>query len=347
MNKYGKLLFTSFMSIMLITLFLTACGSKTTTDNASTVTTENDKKSALTMGMVTDTGGVNDNSFNQSAWEGLKAFESQSGAKVDYLQSQSDADYVTNLNQFVKNKSSMIWGIGFMMGDAVKQVADANKDAKFAIIDAVVDSPNVASVTFKENEGSYLVGVVAGLMTKTNKIGFVGGAEIPVIKRFEVGFIAGVKAVNPKAEIVINYTGAFNAPDQGKAAAATIYNDGADIIFHAAGSTGDGVFNEAIERKKKNKDIWVIGVDKDQSTTFGHEVTLTSMMKRVNEALIKVSNDLAKNDFKGGQVQNLGLAENAVGLPEQNPNIPADVLKQVHEYEVKIINKVITVPSDK
>ncbi|NQX69033.1 BMP family ABC transporter substrate-binding protein [Paenibacillus alba] len=347
---------TSLMSVVLISMFVTACGGNTTSNTASsaapavdksTTTPAAGKKSSLTVGMVTDIGGVNDNSFNQSAWEGLKSFESQTGGKVDYLQSQGDADYVTNLNQFVKNKRSLIWGIGFMMGDAMKQVADANKDSKFAIIDAVVDAPNVESVTFKENEGSYLVGVVAGLMTKTNKIGFVGGAEIPVIKRFELGFVAGVKAVNPNAKVVINYTGAFNAPDQGKAAAATIYNDGADIIFHAAGSTGDGVFNEAIERKKKNKDIWVIGVDKDQSATFGNDVTLTSMMKRVNEAVIRVSTDLDKNDFKGGKVQDLGLAENAVGLPEKNPNIPADILKKVHEYEVKIVNKEITVPTAK
>ncbi|TXK74584.1 BMP family ABC transporter substrate-binding protein [Paenibacillus sp. N3.4] len=354
---YRKNWVKSLTSVALISLFLTACGGNSTTGNntstaapapnKSTAAPAADKKSSLTVSMVTDVGGVNDNSFNQSAWEGLKAFEAQTGSKVDNLQSQSDADYVTNLNQFVKNKRSLIWGIGFMMGDAMKQVAVANKDSKFAIIDAVVDAPNVASVTFKENEGSYLVGVVAGLMTKSNKIGFVGGAEIPVIKRFEVGFVAGVKAVNPNAKVVINYTGAFNAPDQGKAAAATIYNDGADIIFHAAGSTGDGVFNEAIERKKKNKDIWVIGVDKDQSTTFGNEVTLTSMMKRVNEAVIRVSNDLAKNDFKGGKVQDLGLAENGVGLPEKNPNIPADILKKVHEYEVKIVNKEIKVPSDK
>jgi len=296
--------------------------------------------------MVTDVGGVHDNSFNQSAWEGLQELASKYKVKVDYLQSQSDADYVPNLNQFVKGGADLTWGIGFLMGDAVKQVADQNPDAKLAIIDAVVDAPNVASVTFKEHEGSFLVGVVAGLMTKTNKIGFVGGMEIPVIKRFEAGFVAGVKAVNPDANIIINYTGAFDAPDQGKAAAATIFNDGADIIFHAAGATGDGVFNEGSERKmRNNEDVWVIGVDKDQALTFGHEITLTSMMKRVDQAVMRVSSDLIEGRFQPGLTE-LGLAENGVGLPENNPNIPQEVLDKVKEFEQKIISGEIQVPSE-
>ncbi|WP_375295543.1 MULTISPECIES: BMP family lipoprotein [Paenibacillus] len=332
----------SLIATIALAIVVTGCGSGKTQEapaagNASAANN-------VSIGMVTDIGGVNDNSFNQSAWEGLKAFSAAKDAKVDYLQSQSDADYIPNLNQFVKDGRSLTWGIGFMMGDAVKQVADQNKSAKLAIIDAVVDAPNVESVTFKENEGSYLVGVVAGLMTKTGKIGFVGGSEIPVIKRFEIGFTEGVKAVNPSAKVVINYTGAFNAPDQGKATAATMYNDGVDIIFHAAGSTGDGVFNEAIERKKKNKDIWVIGVDKDQSLTFGNEVTLTSMVKRVDHAVNQISNQVAKGEFKGG-IQELGLAENGVGLPENNPNIPEDVLKKVQDYAVKIVHGDIQVPT--
>ncbi len=144
-------------------------------------------------------------------------------------------------------------GDRFLLGDAMKAVAVQNPKAQLAIIDAVVEAPNVQSVTFAENEGSYLVGVVAGLTTKTNQIGFVGGVDIPVIKRFELGFVAGVKAVNPNAKVTINYTGAFDKPDAGKAAAATIYNSGADIIFHAAGATGNGVFNEAKDRVKSGK----------------------------------------------------------------------------------------------
>ncbi len=299
------------------------------------------------IGMVTDVGGINDNSFNQSAWEGLQRLEKDLGDKVniDNAESTKATDYIPNLNQFISANWDLTWGIGFLMGEDVKKVADQNPDAKLAIIDSFVDAPNVASVTFKEHEGSFLVGVVAGLMTKSNKIGFVGGMDIPVIKRFEAGFKAGVKAVKPDAEIAINYTGAFDKSDLGKAAASTMYDQGVDIIFHASGSTGDGVFNEASDRKSAGNNVWVIGVDKDQAIIFGDEITLTSMMKRVDEAIYQVSKDLVEGNFKAGLVE-LGLKENGVGLPENNPNIPADVLKKVEEYKEKIVSGEIEVPAE-
>jgi len=297
----------------------------------------------IKIGMVTDFGGVNDNSFNQSAWEGLQAFGETSGVEVGYLQSAQDSDYIPNLNQYVQEGWNLVWGIGFLLQDAMLEVAKQNPDAKFAIIDGVVDAPNVASVTFKEHEGAFLVGVVAGLMTESNKIGFVGGIDIPVIQRFEAGFRAGIAAVNPDAEVIENYTGSFADAGQGKAAAATMYNQGADIIFHAAGATGDGVFNEAQEQKKSGKNVWVIGVDKDQSITFGNEITLTSMMKRVDQAMMTVSQSLVDGTFAPGVV-NLGIAENGVGLPENNPNVPADVLAKVQEFSDKIKSGEIVVP---
>jgi len=300
------------------------------------------------IGMVTDVGGVNDNSFNQSAWEGLQKLQADLNMpkeNVNYLQSNGDADYVPNLTQFVKDKWDLTWGIGFLMGDHVKKVAEENPDAKLAIIDAVVEAPNVESVVFKEHEGSFLVGVVAAKMTKTNKIGFVGGMDIPVIKRFEAGFIAGVKAANPNAKVIPVYTGAFDKPDLGKSAASQLFGQGADIVFHAAGSTGDGVFNEAKDRKSKGENVWVIGVDKDQSVTFGKDITLTSMMKRVDEAVYRVSKDVIEGKFQGGRVVALGLAENGVGLPETSKDtVPEDVLKAVEEFKQKIIKGEIKVP---
>jgi len=182
-------------------------------------------------------------------------------------------------------------------------------------------------------------------MTKTDKIGFVGGMSIPVIKRFEAGFTAGVEAVNPDAEVIIQYTEAFDKPDLGKAAAATMFDQNADIIFHAAGAVGDGVFNEGKTRKEAGDDVWVIGVDKDQSITFGKDITLTSMMKRVDEAIYRISKDLAEGNFQPGFIS-LGLKENAVGLPAENPNIPQDVLDKVAEYKEKIVNGEIEVPSE-
>lgn len=300
------------------------------------------------IGMVTDVGGVNDNSFNQSAWEGLQKLQKDLNLpqdNVSYLQSTSDADYIPNLTQFVKDKWDLTWGIGFVIGDHVKKVATENPDSKLAIIDAEVDAPNVESVLFKEHEGSFLAGVVAAKMSKSKKVGFVGGMEIPVIKRFEVGFEAGVKAADPSVEVVKVYTGAFDKPDLGKSTASQMYGQGVDIIFHASGATGDGVFNEAKDRKSKGENVWVIGVDKDQSLTFGDEVTLTSMVKRVDEAVYRVSKDVIDGKFEGGKIVWLGLAEDGVGLAETSKkNVPEDVLKLADEFKQKIVKGEITVP---
>lgn len=342
-----KMLKMSFVLLLAMSFVLAGCGNNNNAaSNGNTSGAGNEKKSDAKVGMVTDVGGVNDKSFNQSAWEGLQEVKSETGAEVQYLQSKSNADYNSNLNKFVKGGFTLTWGIGFELGDAIKTVADQNPEAHIGIIDAVVDAPNVKSVTFSEHEGSFLVGVIAGSMTKSNKIGFVGGMEIPVIKRFEAGFVAGVAAVNPDAKVIPYYTGAFDKPDLGKTAAATMYNDGADIIFQAAGATGTGVFNEGIARKKQGQEVWVIGVDKDQSLEFGDEITLTSMIKKVDEAVKTVSLDAINGKFEGGQVE-LGLKDNGVDVAEtSSKNVPEDILKKVEEYKQQIINGEITVPQE-
>jgi basic membrane protein A len=343
-----KVLSLSLMFVLVFAVVLSGCGkTKDQGTASSTPEVKNDGTGkGFNIGMVTDVGGVNDNSFNQSAWEGLQRYEAESGAKVKFLQSKGDADYLTNLNTFAKDNYNLTWGIGYLMGDAMKAVADQNPKNNFAIIDNVVKAPNVESVTFSENEGSYLVGVIAGLTTKTDKIGFVGGIKGEVIGRFEAGFIAGVAAVKPSAKVLVNYTGAFDKPDLGKAAAATLFNDGADIIFHAAGSTGNGVFNEAKDRSKDGKKFWVIGVDRDQSLTFGDDITLTSMVKRVDKAVELISKDLVGGKFQGGKVTVLGLKEDGVGIPAtSSKNVSADILKKVEDYKTKIISGEIKVPA--
>ncbi|MCR2807231.1 BMP family lipoprotein [Paenibacillus soyae] len=345
------------MLVVAISLVLSACGQDKNNGNANTntggSTNEGTKVESdgtgkdFKIGMATDVGGVNDKSFNQSAWEALKYITASTGAETKFLESKGEADMEPNLNNFVKEGYDLTWGIGFLFTDAIKKVAEENPEAKLAVIDAEVAAPNVTSVTFAEHEGSYLVGVVAGLMTESDKIGFVGGMEIPVITRFEKGFAAGVAAVNPDAKVTVTYSGAFDKPDQGKSIAATMYDDGVDIIFHASGGTGNGVFNEATERKKNGAKVWVIGVDKDQSLEFGDEVTLTSMMKGVEAAVTKVSKDLIDGKWEGGKTQVLGLKDNAVGLPETSTkNVPADVLAKVEEYKNKIISGEITVPTE-
>ncbi|MGK7378387.1 BMP family lipoprotein [Planococcus sp. 1R117A] len=341
------------LSVMLAAgTMLAACGSE---EGASTGETgSGGEASDFSVAMVTDVGGVDDKSFNQSAWEGLQAFGEENGLKkgdggIDYLQSASDADYNTNLNNLIRRDFDVVFGIGFLMEGAVKEIAEQQPDAQLAIIDAVVDAPNVASVLFKEQEGAYLAGVAAALMTETKKIGFVGGMEIPVIERFEAGFKEGVKAVDPAVEVDVQYTGAFDKAELGKTTANRMYSAGADIVFHAAGGTGNGVFTEAKERKEADPDanIWVIGVDADQydeGQVGDANVTLTSVLKGVDQAVIDISNKAKDGEFPGGETVTYGLAEDGVGLADSRGAIPEDVMAKVNEYKEKIASGEIKVP---
>ena len=316
----------------------------------------NDKDN-FTVAMVPDTGGIDDKSFNQSAWEGLQAFGKENGLEkgkdgFNYLQSESDADYTTNLNQLVRQKFDLIYGVGFTMEEAIKEVASQNPDTKFAIIDEVVKADNVASIMFKENEGSFLVGVIAGMQSKSNKVGFIGGMENELIKKFETGFIAGVKTVNPNADVQVKYTGSFSDASLGKATAEAMYKSGIDVIYHAAGNSGNGIFTEAKNIKKNNpkKDVWVIGVDKDQAKEgeiagTDMNVTLTSMVKRVDKAVQQVSTDAKDGKFPGGKTVEFGLKENGVDIAPTTDNLTDDMINAVNEYKDKIKNGEIKVPS--
>ena len=331
---------------------LGACGNKE--DEKST---DGSKKNNFSVGMVSDTGGVDDKSFNQSAWEGIQAFGKENGLKegkegYTYLQSESDADYTTNLNSLVRQKYDLIYGIGFTMEDAIREAAEQNPNSNFAIVDAVVDADNVASITFKENEGSFIVGVIAGMQTKSNKVGFVGGIENPIIQKFEKGFIAGVKTVNPNAEVQVKYTGSFSDASIAKATASAMYKSGIDVIYHAAGNGGKGVFTEAKNIKKKNPDeeVWVIGVDKDQAdegeiSGTDMNITLTSMVKRVDLAVQKISKQAMEGTFPGGENVVFGLEDNGVDIAPSKDNLSDDVLKKVDEYKEKIKNAEIKVPA--
>jgi basic membrane protein A len=340
--KMKKTMVVLLSTVLLLSLVLSACGGNNA--GGGNADGNNDGEGALRIGMVTDVGGVNDNSFNQSAWEGLQQVGEEFGITIDYAESKADADYIPNLNRFVKDGFDLTWGIGFLMADSIAEVANANPESKLAIIDSNLNGeipPNVAAVTFKEHEGSFLMGVIAAKMTKTNKVGFIGGVKFALIEKFEYGFKAGVKSVNPDIEVISSYAESFVAPDKGKTFAATMYDDGVDIIFHASGGTGDGIFTEAKERG----DVWVIGVDKDQSF-LAPEQTLSSMMKRVDVAVYTISSQLNEGNFAGGTVTELGLVEDGVGIaPTSNKNVPQDVLDLVEEYRQKIVDGEISVPA--
>jgi basic membrane protein A len=343
--KMKKMTSFGLALVLMFSLLLAACGGGEKTNEGQNGNAGGEAPAAdqLKIGMVTDVGGVNDNSFNQSAWEGLQKAEADLGVSADVQESKSDADYIPNLNRFVKDGYHLTWGIGFLMADAIKEVATKNADTKLGIIDSNLGGEipaNVAAVTFKEHEGSFLMGVIAGSTTKTNKIGFVGGVKFALIEKFEYGFKAGVKSVNPNAEVVVNYVGDFTKPDQGKVVAATMYDSGVDIIYHASGATGDGVFAEAKERGN----VWVIGVDRDQSY-LAPDQTLSSMMKRVDVAVYTVTEQLKNGSFPGGTATELGLVDNGVGIaPTSDKHVSKEILDKVEEYKQKIIAGEIKVP---
>ncbi len=309
----------------------------------------------FTVAMVTDVGGIDDKSFNQSAWEGMiefgQSFGLNEGTDFKYLQSSTDADYAPNLNSLVREDYDLIWGIGFLMASDIKTVATQRPEAQFAIVDMVVTDddeqliPNVANVTFKEHQGSFLVGVVAGMQTESNKVGFIGGVEGSLIKKFENGFKAGVKSVNPDAEIIVQYAESFNDASRGQQIANGMYAQGADIIYHAAGGTGNGLFTEAKNRKRNNENVWAIGVDRDQHEEgLPENVTLTSMIKRVDTALYLVNEQTMNGDFPGGEVLEFGLEEEAVGIAPTTENVSEEALSTVEEYIQQIQAADIDVP---
>jgi basic membrane protein A and related proteins len=309
------------------------------------------------VGLVTDTGGVDDKSFNQSAWEGLKKFGEEVGLKEGegfrYLQSEKEADYIPNLSQFAENGFDVTYAAGFLLEDAVQTSAEQHTDAHFALIDSLLADENfetvwldnVANVTFDEHTGSFLVGVIAAKHTKTKKVGFVGGVDSPLIKKFENGFKAGVKSVDPSIEVVVQYAGDFNKPENGTSIASTMYTGGADIIYHAAGGTGNGVFTEAKNRKANGEDVWVIGVDRDQHEEgLPENVTLTSMVKRVDNAVYEISKMAMDGNFPGGKETVFGLAEEGVGIAPTTDNVSQEALDLVEEYKQKILDGEIEVP---
>ncbi|MDL5375921.1 BMP family ABC transporter substrate-binding protein [Exiguobacterium mexicanum] len=348
MNK-KKTILSALAAGLTLSTVLAACGGD---DNEGASNSDGGGEgSDFKVAMVTDTGGVDDKSFNQSAWEGLTKFGKDNSLTENegfkYLQSSKQADYQPNLQQLARDNFNLIYGIGFLMGEDIKKVADQFPDNNFAIVDMVVDAPNVASITFKEQEGSFLVGVVAGLTTKTDKVGFVGGVESDLIKKFENGYKAGVMAVNPDATIDVKYAEDFNSAEKGTAIASGMYGAGSDIVYHAAGGTGVGVFTEAKNRKKNGEDVWVIGVDRDQyEEGLPENVTLTSMVKRVDTATYEVSKLAMEDKFPAGEIVEFSLKDDGVGIAEtSDENVSADVLTKVEEYRTQLIDGDITAPA--
>jgi len=351
MNKKKVIIVLAAVSVV-ATMFV-GCGTKKEVPKTKVV------KSTVTIGLSTDEGGLNDKSFNQSANAGVVKAKGEYGFTYNAIESKKKEDYTPNLEALIENGSNLTFAIGFQMADAITEVAKNHTDKNFAIIDSVVSLPNVVSINFKEQEGSFLMGVIAGKMTKTNKIGFIGGKDMELINKFEAGFAAGVKSVNPEAAkglistngknpgTTVKYADSFDDSAKGYELAKSLYQDGCDVVYHAAGGVGIGLFKAAKELKDSGKPVWAIGVDMDQSLTVPQyaDVILSSMIKRVDTATYNESKAEVNNKFKGGTSISLGLKEKGVGIADtSNKNVPKAVLDEVKKYENKIIAGEIVVP---
>jgi basic membrane protein A len=293
--------------------------------------------------MVTDVGGLGDKSFNDSAYRGLQRAQSQLGVKISVLQSRSVSDYEPNLSALAGQSDGLIFAIGFLMHDSLNDVAPRFPQTHFAIIDSVVDQPNVTSVTFREEESSFLAGVLAGLVTKTKTVGFLGGIQSPLIEKFEAGFTAGVRSANPQVQVLVKYTGSFDDVAAGKEYASVLFDQGADIIYGAAGKCTLGAIDEV---KSKPNGYYVIGVDSDQDALAPGKV-LTSALKHVDNAVFALAQDEARGKLPSGHVV-LGLREGGVGLTSMlytRSALPPNALGIIGRYERAIIAGKISVPS--
>lgn len=301
----------------------------------------------LKIGMVTDEGGVHDQSFNQSAWEGLELAEEEFGIEASYVESQNDGDFAPNFETMLEADNDLVWGIGFKLADAIMEAATNNPDQRYAIVDHSFgdDTPeNVVCVMFKAEQPSFLVGYIAGHMTETNNVGFVGGVAGDIIWGFDYGFHAGVqyaaKELGKEIEIQRQYAESFSDVSKGKAIATQMYQQGADIVFHAAGDVGTGVIEAA-----KEQDKWAIGVDRDQNYLAPDNV-LSSAMKRVDVGVYNVVEELVNGNFAGGETITYGLADGgAVDIaPTSDMHVPQEILDTIEELKQMIVDEDIVVP---
>ena len=294
----------------------------------------------ITVAMITDVAGVNDQSFNQSAWEGLQKAEKELGVEVKYLESKQDSDYATNIETLVDEEVDLILGVGMKLADAIKEGAELYPEQKFVLVDEEIkDAKNVKSILFNAQESAYLAGLVAGRMTKTNSVGFIGGMELPVIDTFKYGFMAGVKAANPDAEVQSQYANSFTDQAKGKAIANQMYSNGADIVFTCGGDVGTG----AIEAAKENGKF-AIGVDRDQSD-LAPEYVLTSAIKRVDVGVYETVKAYVDGLFEGGTTTVYGLEDNAVGIPDTTKNLVSqEILDYVAEQTEKLKSGEVVAP---
>jgi len=353
-SKWGKRV-AVLLAMALIASFAVGCASQPTEPAAPA----EEPKTTVKAAMVTDVGGLGDKSFNDLSYAGLQKAESELGTEIKVLESKEPTDYESNLSQLASAGYNPIFAVGFLMTDTVVKVAPQFADVNFGGIDVFFDpaAPNVVGLNFKEQEAGYLAGVVAGKLTTMTDvdprindqkvIGFVGGMEIPPVQKFEAGFIAGAKSVAPDVEVKSVYTGSFTDAQKGIESGKALIEQGADIVFAAAGGTGNGTAKAC----QDNKALF-IGVDSDQYNTIAGigDTILTSAVKRVDNAVFLTVQQAVDGTLKGGENKIFGLAEDGVGLApyhDWEAKMPQEVKDAVQKATDDIKAGTVTVPESK
>lgn len=345
------------------TFGLVACG-----------TGESNDSSKIKVGMMTDSGTIDDKSFNQGTWEGIERYKAENGTIVSqYFQPSGEAtqDYLEAANNLLAKGNQMIVAPGFKFEEAIGQLQAENPDTKFVIIDGepivgyegtgenktviYETAANTVSIYFAEQEAGFLAGIAAALETKTGKVGFLGGMIMPAVQKFGYGFVTGVAYANANLGTNVEvaeylYNGTFNDVAGGQAQAGGMYDKGIDIIFVAAGGVGNGVIAEAKTRAEAGEDVYVIGVDIDQYEegiiSDGSSIILTSAIKRIDNAAYDKIDDLVNGKFVGGEVITMDAKNNGIGLPEENPNLSEATQQAADEAFELIKTGNIVVPTE-
>lgn len=354
-NRKTSKILAVLLALMLLLAFVPGCANnEEPTDEPGAE--EPSGEATVKAAMVTDVGGLGDKSFNDLSYEGLKRAEEELGVEIEVLESKEITDYESNIDQLANAGFSPIFAVGFLMTDTVVKMAPQYPDTLFGGVDEFFEEPmdNVVGLNFKEEEGSYLAGVVAGLATKEtfdpklnadNVIGFIGGMDVPLIKKFEAGFIAGAKSVNPDVQVISLYAGNFTDIAKGKELGYSLIEQKADVIYAAAGAVGLGTIEACKERG-----ALFIGVDADQYVTVpgSGDVMLTSMMKRVDNAVFMTIESVINDEFASGENQVFGLAEEGVELApfhDFESKVPQSIKDAVEKAREDIIGGAVTVPT--
>jgi basic membrane protein A and related proteins len=364
-----KSLLTLVLCMIALSLVVAGCGSKNNNAGTNTNTGENVAKADFKVGMVTDSGTIDDKSFNQGTWEGILRASKELGVDKKYLKPSgtTEADYLKEIGNLYDAGYKVIVAPGFKFETAIFAAQSKYKDAKFVIIDGTPHSAeanakpdvkaNSVSIFFSEHESGFIAGVAAALQLKEGEAGFIGGMEIPAVQKYNWGFQQGIKYANDnlgtkisiKKENVV-YQGTFSDAAAGGQLAAQMYDRGVNVIFTAAGGVGVGAINEAKSRALAGKAVWIVGVDVDQYADGVYKddksVIITSAMKKIDQASFDMVKAEQEGKFPGGQTLTFDVKNDGVGIPEKNPNLSDETVTKVNEVTAKLKSGEIKVAAE-